>query len=528
VKPLQNPAVTALGATTIIFMVWLAPLASSLHQGFFHLPGSLLAVMIPLFIGFCAVWLFWSLLLAAGRKYPVLDTYVWGILIVILVRELIEAWNTLKPTDKLWEEVTPLPRWVNFLFLLIVLATLIVLPILHRRAPGALRRTKSFAAVVLAFVAFSGAFTLVKIALYTWQARNLNAPRPLHQPAVASAPKHPRVIWMLLDELSYRQVYEHRYPGLELPAFDRLAQDSSVFTDARPQGTLTENVVPSLISGISGYDNKAPAAGLPLYLRNSQTKQWQLIDPHQTVFQDVLNAGYSPSVAGWWIPYCRIFPEVLDHCYWTANASLVAGMYSTRSIAWNLKEFFTQPLLDRAAQFRLIHKHPEPSYTDQHVLYEQLVAAADGYLNDPSDDFIYLHMNLPHPQGFYNRHTGQFSTDKTGYIDNLALADIFLGHVRSLLEANGTWDDTTLVVMGDHSWRTNFIWAKTASWSSEEQAASDGDKFDDRPGYIVHLAGQKTPARIDTPYEAIRTRSLMDNLVQGKIVTPEQLAAWVK
>jgi len=96
-----------------------------------------------------------------------------------------------------------------------------------------------------------------------------------------------------------------------------------------------------------------------------------------------------------------------------------------------------------------------------------------------------------------------------------------------MMEANGTWDNTDLVIMGDHSWRV-YGWSKDAHWTDEEQKASEGGKFDDRQGYIVHLAGQTTPARIDTPFEGIRTRSLFDALIQGRIMTPQQLAEWAK
>ena len=46
----------------------------------------------------------------------------------------------------------------------------------------------------------------------------------------------PRVIWILFDELSYQQVYERRLPGLQLPAFDALAAQATVFTHAVPAG----------------------------------------------------------------------------------------------------------------------------------------------------------------------------------------------------------------------------------------------------------------------------------------------------
>ena len=43
-------------------------------------------------------------------------------------------------------------------------------------------------------------------------------------------------------------------------------------------------------------------------------------------------------------------------------------------------------------------------------------------------------MPIPHPYGFYDRKKKAFSTTHTSYIDNLALADGYLAHIRQLLE----------------------------------------------------------------------------------------------
>jgi len=135
-----------------------------------------------------------------------------------------------------------------------------------------------------------------------------------------------------------------------------------------------------------------------------------------------------------------------------------------------------------------------------------------------------LHMPIPHWPGIYNRRTASFATSNPDYLDNLALCDEYLGHVRKELEQNGTWDSTTLVLMGDHSWRIS----RGAGLSPEERAATDGGQFDDRPAYIVKLAHQNTPARIDTQFAALRTRDLFDNLLTGRISTSRQLASWAQ
>ena len=159
--------------------------------------------------------------------------------------------------------------------------------------------------------------------------------------------------------------------------------------------------------------------------------------------------------------------------------------------------------------------------------YLSLLAASDNLLTGGQPGLILIHMPIPHPWGFYDRKTGKFPDHRTSYLDNLALADAYIGRIREQLEARGLWESTNLLVMGDHSWRTTNVWANSAHWSPEEQAASRNGGYDPRPGYILKLANEKTPATIPDRFDAVRTRSLRDELIRGKITTPQQLQRWV-
>ncbi|HEY5382019.1 MAG TPA: hypothetical protein VIJ65_07170, partial [Acidobacteriaceae bacterium] len=64
-------------------------------------------------------------------------------------------------------------------------------------------------------------------------------------------------------------------------------------------------------------------------------------------------------------------------------------------------------------------------------------------------------------------------------------------------------------------------------WNEEDQQASDGDRFDDRPGYILKLPGQHTPAEITTAFPTVRTRALLDQLLADRFTNPDQLKRWV-
>ena len=112
------------------------------------------------------------------------------------------------------------------------------------------------------------------------------------------------------------------------------------------------------------------------------------------------------------------------------------------------------------------------------------------------------------------------------YLDNLALTDVFLKHVRSTLEQSGQWDSSTIVVMADHSWRTKLMWEETPEWTTEEQMASRGGQFDDRPAYVVKLPEQHMGARIDAPFSAVNTRKLFDAILAQRIRSKEELSAW--
>jgi len=135
-------------------------------------------------------------------------------------------------------------------------------------------------------------------------------------------------------------------------------------------------------------------------------------------------------------------------------------------------------------------------------------------------------MPIPHPYGFYDRNKKIFSTKHTSYIDNLALADLYLAHLRQLLEKNHHCDSATVIVMCDHSWRTSSIWKDSMTWTDEDEAASHGGEFDPRPAYLVKLPDQQIPARIDQPFSAVSTRALLDALLQGHLQTPADLQTW--
>jgi hypothetical protein len=520
---LTHPAVVAFGIAMLLMLPLVDPLVEPAHQLIYHFDGPLSIVFYPVLISIALLCILLTGLLTLARKPGRARLFFWTALMFLLPWVLLKASGLLLP----WKVSHHLSLLV-FLAGLTTTATLLVCwkPSFQRVFDHA----QEFTATVLAFCALSGLLILGHVCWSGWQARSTNAAMPLHHYAAAQPTSHSRVIWLILDELSYRQLYEHRFPALDLPAFDRLAGQATVFTQVAPAGLMTEYVVPSLISALPADAMRASADGRQLYLHDPVQHRWQTFDPHQSVFQDALDRGYSTSVSGWYNPYCRLMSQVLDHCFWTNHSPTQSGMSKDQTLLGNTFAPFRTygSAILHFIYWRKRQISPDQTDAETHIHdYSELLTASDSMLNDSSAEHLFLHMPIPHPVGIYNRHTHQLTTGPSTYIDNLALADTYLAHIRSQLEQRGQWDSSTILVMGDHSWRTAPIWSSGTAWTSEEQNASDGARFDDRPAYILKLPHQQQPAHIDTPYPAIRTRALLDAIMDQRIQSPQELEDWV-
>jgi Sulfatase len=534
-KLFAHPAVVALGLANLFLLALTGPLISPAHDLIYHLIGAGSSLFLPILIYMLALWLALAGLVALARspRRAGLRLVLWYGLLTTLPWSLLHTCAGFVS----W----PVPLWIDLLFAAVFITTLTAALSLRPRFLKALDTLEPVLSAVLSFFALSGLLILSQMLWFAHQARDLNPPTRLHhRPAAFAAdddPPHPRILWILLDELSYQQLYERRFPGLQLPAFDQLAAQSTNFTHVLPTDEFTRTILPTLFTGTPTDHIQVDARGMLVALHNPVAHRWQPFDPHQTVFQDALDHGFSTALAGWYNPYCRILPDVLDSCYWVYHESTPAHLSPHHSAERNL----LRPLrrLDRRIQYVLFRLHlrgpvttPPPLTDNQldirmHVSdYRHLLAAGDRLLADPSRDFVFLHLPIPHPYGFYDRHTRTISPVHTSYIDNLALADTYLAHVRQLLERSNQWDNSTILIMGDHSWRTSFIWQDSDTWTEEDDQASHHGEFDPRPAYLVKLPNQHQPARIDQPFDAVRTRALLDALLANSLHTPTDLQHW--
>jgi hypothetical protein len=304
----------------------------------------------------------------------------------------------------------------------------------------------------------------------------------------------PRVIFMIFDEMSEEYVAKSSRKGYELPELDRFRRSSIYATKAYAPGHVTRVSIPSYIWGEKiawEYDVTAEDFS-GSYFNVDQTI---LKQEKKSMFSEARKAGARVAVAGFYLPYCRLFGAALDYCFF-----LGASDYDYRtSITKNIRNIFhrTFHLKDR----------------NNTELYSRLLFRAKELVADPQYQFVFIHWPIPHLPGVADSHGNtihvpRYDSVEPEYIDNLKLADNTLREIRLVMEQAGRWDQDHVIVTSDHSIHWYRPWIK------------DAKHRDDRIPFMVKLAGSDRDLKsreVKGRYETINLNSLIVSLLKDEL-----------
>jgi hypothetical protein len=335
----------------------------------------------------------------------------------------------------------------------------------------------------------------------TWQLGRATLWRPGPQAFTSAipvaSPQKPRLVWILFDELAYKPTFEERDPSLKLPNLDRLRGESTLYTDMAPIAYRTTRAVPSLQLGRIVTD-VAYTADNRYLIETEDDPHWKPFDANASLFGMATQHGLTTSIVGWYVAYCPVFAKVATDCYWSNEDAQDRG---PTQLDASFAENVWFPLRILAEQI----VSPSHAWTDvatwnaeghiasvkdvsQHAL--QTVATSQA-------DILYLHLPTPHPPAFWDRWTGKYAVGGS-YLDSLDYTDRLLGQILDILQAQPRWASTTLVVQGDHSWRTP-MWRPLPGWSAEDERISHGGLWDPRPLLMIHEPLQQNPRTVARP-----------------------------
>jgi hypothetical protein len=433
--------------------------------------------------------------------------YTWARLLFIMVAPpyLIGRTQMLLPFE-MKEGWVPLLAigWAALLLLL-----LLKFPILYRR----LVHVGDAVGVFLAVFAFCSIGQLLFV--MRWQpGRQEIAPVWAASQPPPPARAHRRLVWIVFDELSYNQVFEHRAHDLALPNFDALRGESTMYTQVQPIGMKTVKIVPSLLSG-GVVDDYRYRFDNTLAVHYEGVRGWHRLDGGGTVFADARRAGWRTGAVGWYNPYCTLYGGALDSCYWS-NFDRTDGDMAQRDSFWRNA---WRPMGELATELRspaeAARKSCDFDVQQRYQTYNDLEQHAGRLVGSDQADFVFLHFSVPHSPNIWSRLDDSYTRHcGSSYLDNLALADRELGRMMGMLRSSPRWKDTTVIVQGDHSWRV-MLWDWMPAWTDEDEQAAHGE-FDARPAVLIHDAGQTEPRTDTRALPLLFVHGAVENVLQGR------------
>jgi hypothetical protein len=337
----------------------------------------------------------------------------------------------------------------------------------------------------------------------------------LHLPAPTYSGSDRRIIWILFDELSYDQTFDHRFPGIGLPNFDRLRSGSVSFSNLKPAGYYTQRIIPSLFLGRRIDQIRSTPDGDLWYYDESQHR-WLAYDPNGTLFGLAQRNGWSSGVDEWTSPYCRILASVLNVCSWEPSIITPMELYGASEEKSVLANAAVLPnaLLAMATNRPIA---PRDTYRQDFL---DILAHAEALIDHSQVRFVFLHLPVPHPPGIYDRRRHLLRSGGT-YLDNLVLADDTIGALLQEIDASPSASGTTVIVSSDHSWRIP-LYRHAESWSAEEERACGG-QFDDRPVLLVHFPRQNSTIDVKDALPELVEHDIIAGMLRGEINNPGDL-----
>jgi hypothetical protein len=504
------------GLSGLIFAPNAAPMLVSVSSTLFHEKYSLATIALGVLVDFSILGALCSLLVLGISRISEGVVRRLGFVLLISVglrfaRHLFLLWIS---TPKSWV--------ISRMAVYVLTIALVILAIgFARQFYSALSRL-GFLLPGIGIFAIMMVLQLVRFAVASERVAHLPTPVPTAQfsePAL----KH-RVVWILYDELSYREVYERAAAnGLSLPAFASVTAESVSFRNVVPAAFMTEWAIPSLFLGETIDDVKANNAR-EISIRLAGKSRFEAFDPQATIFGELHRERLNAAIIGWYSPYCDLFASVVPVCHWESDLPMpiLEGMSGEQGALQNAMGLAR----DRLQALRGHTSDPPKGIpwdvAERQRSYSRLMTEGISAIGDPTLSLVFIHLPVPHPPGFYNRHAQ--TTGRGTYLDNLVLTDRSLQTLFNAVLNSTTRDITTVIVTSDHSWRIG-IWKRDARWSKEEAAAAPRE-FDPRIPLLVHFPNEKQAVDIGVRFEALRTRSLISEILHRQLETPDGLRVW--
>jgi len=339
---------------------------------------------------------------------------------------------------------------------------------------------------------------------------------------------HPKVVWIVFDELDQRIILEDRPSHLNLNEIERLTNESLYATKARTAAERTVSAIPALTTGKAVKSAKVVDSH-QLALKIKGQTYHPLWNELSNVFSKAYKQGFNSALIGFFHPYKRILGNNLAFC----PGSCHDGMQPSKSLTRTYLELLA---LWQGCPF-MTFDGKEKSHIqiekrrDIHLnTYVYLLNQTKEALSRPELDLIFIHLPIPHLPVIYDTQEQKLSSTHQSlkpYQENLQLVDHTLKAIREQLEQSGDWQRTTLIVTSDHGLRKE-RWGPMSVFSVEDEVWQRIQTKEAEIPFIVRFPNQKRSIRYEKPFSSLLTPDIVLNILNRRIQTAENLSDWLE
>jgi hypothetical protein len=246
-----------------------------------------------------------------------------------------------------------------------------------------------------------------------------------------------------------------------------------------------------------------------------------------TIFSEARASGFNIGIAGWYLPYCRLFAECTE-CSWSSAIGLSGrGEFEHPDTVLRLMgHTFKRQVRKVPGLNQLGYDFEGEAHKELHqASYRQVRADMLRVIADPRLNLVFVHMNIPHPPAVYLAASDTMSSSRSPaptYFDNLRLVDRTIHDMRRTLEDCGLWETSTILLTADHPLRVNTQY----SWLTRKQTGPRTTQSAEVP-YLLKMSGQRRGLAYNTPMQEIVTKRLLLAILNREVTTPDQIAIWL-
>jgi membrane-anchored protein YejM (alkaline phosphatase superfamily) len=236
----------------------------------------------------------------------------------------------------------------------------------------------------------------------------------------------------------------------------------------------------------------APNDLLMVLKDDGQKTKWS---QYPNVFGALTNRGKNVALIGWYHPYGRIIGSSLSTCLWYEDR---VQLNSNGSTLFENMINQTRSLVE-TPRFSIFGQSLTTKYAVEQ--YQSMLRDILQYSADDRYSLVFVHIPVPHAPRIYDRNKREVvgaNDFLLGYFENVELVDVTVGKVMQSIKNAGLWDETAILVTGDHSWRHSYAY---------------DSKYDKRVPFILKLPWQKAAIIHNIKFNSVVTSNLVKSIV---------------